>query len=71
VELGKGRVLAEILLQMRMVAEGVGTTSATMALARKHHVDMPITAQMEAILYHGRAPSAAIRELMERRLTKE
>ena len=70
-ELGKGRVLAEILLQMRMVAEGVGTTSATMALARKHHVDMPITAQMEAILYHGRAPSAAIRELMERRLTKE
>lgn len=71
VELGKGRKLAEILPQMRMVAEGVGTTSATMALARKHNVDMPITEQMYAVLHEGRAPSAAIRELMERRLTRE
>ena len=70
-ELGKGRKLAEILSQMRMVAEGVGTTSATMALARKHNVDMPITEQMYAVLNEGRAPSAAIRELMERPLTKE
>jgi len=71
VELGKGRKLREILSQMRMVAEGVGTTSATMALARKHQVDMPITEQMYAVLHEGRAPSAAIRELMERRLTRE
>jgi len=70
-ELGKGRKLREILSQMRMVAEGVGTTSATMALARKHNVDMPITEQMNAVLHEGRAPSTAIRELMERRLTKE
>lgn len=71
VELGKGRKLAEILSHMRMVAEGVGTTSATLALARKHQVDMPITEQMYAVLHDDRAPSAAIRELMERRLTKE
>ncbi len=71
VELGKGRKLPEILSHMRMVAEGVGTTAATIALARKHNVDMPITEQMNAILHQGRAPSAAIRELMERRLTKE
>jgi glycerol-3-phosphate dehydrogenase (NAD(P)+) len=71
VELGKGRKLAEILSHMRMVAEGVGTTSATLALARKHKVDMPITEQMYAVLHEDRAPSAAIRELMERRLTKE
>jgi glycerol-3-phosphate dehydrogenase (NAD(P)+) len=70
-ELGKGRKLSEILSQMRMVAEGVGTTSATLALAHKHHVDMPITEQMYAVLHQGRAPSAAIRELMERPLTKE
>jgi glycerol-3-phosphate dehydrogenase (NAD(P)+) len=71
VELGKGRKLSEVLSHMRMVAEGVGTTSATMALARKHHVDMPITEQMYGVLHEGRAPSVAIRELMERRLTKE
>lgn len=71
VELGKGRKLTEILSRMRMVAEGVGTTSATLALARKYNVDMPITEQMHAVLHEGRAPSAAIRELMERPLTKE
>jgi glycerol-3-phosphate dehydrogenase (NAD(P)+) len=71
VELGKGRKLPEILSRMRMVAEGVGTTSATLALARKHNIDMPITEQMHAVLHEGRAPSAAIRELMERPLTKE
>jgi glycerol-3-phosphate dehydrogenase (NAD(P)+) len=71
VELGKGRKLAEVLSQMRMVAEGVGTTTATLALAHKYNVDMPITEQMHAVLHEGRAPSAAIRELMERRLTKE
>ena len=70
-ELGKGRKLAEILSHMRMVAEGVGTTSATMALARKHKVDMPITEQMYAVLHENRAPGTAIRDLMERRLTKE
>ena len=71
VELGKGRKLPEILSHMRMVAEGVGTTSATLALARKHSVDMPITEQMHAVLHEDRAPNAAIRELMERPLTKE
>jgi glycerol-3-phosphate dehydrogenase (NAD(P)+) len=71
VELGKGRKLPEILSHMRMVAEGVGTTSATLALARKHNIDMPITEQMHAVLHEDRAPSTAIRELMERPLTKE
>jgi len=71
VELGKGRQLAEIISHMRMVAEGVGTTSATLALARKHKVDMPITEQMYAVLHEGRPPKAAIRELMERQLKKE
>jgi glycerol-3-phosphate dehydrogenase (NAD(P)+) len=70
-ELGRGRQLGEILSKMRMVAEGVGTTSATLALARKHNVDMPITEQMYNVLHEGHSPSAAIRELMERRLTKE
>lgn len=71
VELGKGRKLPEIMSHMRMVAEGVGTTSATLALAHKHKVDMPITEQMYAVLHQGRAPNAAIRELMERQLRKE
>ena len=71
VELGKGRKLDDIIGSMRMVAEGVGTTRATIELARKRRVEMPITEQMYAVLYEGRAPRDAIRELMERRLKRE
>jgi len=71
VELGKGRKLEEIVGPMRMVAEGVGTTAATVQLARKLNVEMPITEQMHAVLYEGRSPKDAIRELMERRLKHE
>jgi glycerol-3-phosphate dehydrogenase (NAD(P)+) len=71
VELGKGRKLEEIVGSMRMVAEGVATTVATVQLARRHGVEMPITEQMHAVLYEGRAPRDAIRELMERRLKME
>jgi glycerol-3-phosphate dehydrogenase (NAD(P)+) len=71
VELGKGRPLAEITGAMRMVAEGVGTTAATYELAARLRIEMPITAQMYGVLYEGRSPRAAIRELMERPLKQE
>lgn len=71
VELGKGRKLQDIIGSMRMVAEGVSTTAATMQLARRMKVEMPITEQMYAVLYEGRAPREAIRDLMERRLKQE
>ncbi|HXW91804.1 MAG TPA: NAD(P)H-dependent glycerol-3-phosphate dehydrogenase [Terriglobales bacterium] len=67
VELGRGRKLAAIIEGMRgMVAEGVFTTRAAVELARAHKVEMPITAQMNAILYHGKSPRDAIQELMTR-----
>jgi len=71
VQLGQGRKLAEIVGSTRMIAEGVLTTAATLALARKHQVEMPITEQMDAVLHHGKSPPEAIRELMERRLKGE
>ncbi len=71
VELGKGRRLEEILAGMRMVAEGVGTTAVTLELARALRVEMPIAEQMHAVLYQGRSPSDAIRELMDRSLKHE
>ena len=71
VELGKGRKLAEIIGSMRMVAEGVKTTQATVALAKRHHVEMPITSQVHRILEGEVSPREAIRELMERSLKEE
>jgi glycerol-3-phosphate dehydrogenase (NAD(P)+) len=71
VELGLGRKLDEILSTTRMVAEGVGTTAAACELASRARVEMPITNQMHAVLYEGRSPRDAIRELMERRQKSE
>jgi glycerol-3-phosphate dehydrogenase (NAD(P)+) len=71
IELGKGRQLREILGTTRMVAEGIGTTAATLELARRAGIEMPITEQVHAVLSAGRATRDAIRELMERRLKQE
>jgi glycerol-3-phosphate dehydrogenase (NAD(P)+) len=71
VELGKGRPLTEILEGMKMVAEGVGTAGALLALARETGVELPITEQVSAILHQGRSPREAIRNVMERRLKRE
>ncbi|HVN78875.1 MAG TPA: NAD(P)H-dependent glycerol-3-phosphate dehydrogenase [Terriglobia bacterium] len=70
-KLGQGQRLAEILNSTPMVAEGVMTTRATVELARRFQVEMPITEQMELVLYHDKPPLEAIRDLMERRLKEE
>ncbi len=67
VELGKGRRLPEILAELNgKVAEGVRSTTAALGLAARYGVDMPITQQMNAILYGHKSPQEAIRELMSR-----
>jgi glycerol-3-phosphate dehydrogenase (NAD(P)+) len=71
IELGKGRELAEILSSTRRVAEGVGSAAATLELARRTKVEMPITEQVHTVLTEGRVTRDAIRELMERRLKQE
>jgi glycerol-3-phosphate dehydrogenase (NAD(P)+) len=71
IELGKGRDLKEILAGMRMVAEGVGTAAAILALARDAKVELPITEQVAAILHQGKSPREAIRDIMERPQKRE
>ena len=71
IELGKGRALAEILEGMKMVAEGVGTAGALLALAREATIELPITEQVDAILHQGRPPLEAFRNIMERPLKRE
>jgi glycerol-3-phosphate dehydrogenase (NAD(P)+) len=71
VELGKGRKLDDIIGSMRMIAEGVKTTAATVALATRHQVEMPITRQVHRILEGEISPREAIRQLMERSLKEE
>ena len=64
--LGEGRKLEEILGGMHSVAEGVWSTRAALALAKKHKVDMPITQELHRILYEGKPAKEAVRDLMKR-----
>ncbi|GAC1416345.1 MAG: NAD(P)H-dependent glycerol-3-phosphate dehydrogenase [Acidobacteriaceae bacterium] len=67
IELGRGRQLPEILTGLNgKVAEGVRSTTAALGLAARYGVEMPITEQMSAILYDGKSPREAIKELMMR-----
>jgi glycerol-3-phosphate dehydrogenase (NAD(P)+) len=70
-ELGQGRSLPEILAGMTMVAEGVGTTAALLALAKENRIELPVTQQVHSILHLGNSAREAIRAIMERPLKRE
>ncbi|MFN0010361.1 MAG: NAD(P)H-dependent glycerol-3-phosphate dehydrogenase [Phycisphaerales bacterium] len=64
--LGRGQTLEQALRASRHVVEGVATTRSVADLARKHKVEMPITAAVYAILFDGLDPIEAIGTLMTR-----
>jgi glycerol-3-phosphate dehydrogenase (NAD(P)+) len=70
-KLAAGLELGSILDSTPMVAEGVTTTSVALQLAARHGVDLPIAAEMHAVLSLGRSPREAIKRLMGRALTNE
>jgi glycerol-3-phosphate dehydrogenase (NAD(P)+) len=71
VALGKGKKIAEILAETRLVAEGVKTSRSARALAEQHGIEMPITAEMVRVLYEDEMAYAAIQRLMSRSLKAE
>jgi len=70
-KLGQGRNLAEILGEMRQVAEGVKTARSVHALARREDVDMPIADQVYRMLYEDLPAASVVHNLMGRSLKKE
>ncbi|NQT70026.1 MAG: glycerol-3-phosphate dehydrogenase, partial [Desulfobacteraceae bacterium] len=70
-KIGQGMKLAEILSEMRMVAEGVKTAKSVCNLSNKLGVDMPIAHEVYHILYEDIAPIEAVRRLMTRDLKNE
>jgi glycerol-3-phosphate dehydrogenase (NAD(P)+) len=66
IELGRGRSLDAVLSGMRMVAEGVRTTSAALALGARHGVELPIAAQVAELLAGRKDAKTALYELMLR-----
>ncbi|HWA77857.1 MAG TPA: NAD(P)H-dependent glycerol-3-phosphate dehydrogenase [Polyangiaceae bacterium] len=70
-EMGSGRTLAQVLADMRMVAEGVKTAKSAYDLAVREHVDMPITTEVYRALYEGKPPIEAVSSLLSRTLRQE
>jgi len=70
-ELGKGRLLEEILAERETVAEGVTTTGSAYELAEREGVQMPIVTMVHRILFEGHSPRQAITDLMSRDLRSE
>ncbi len=71
VRLGKGETLAQILADMKMVAEGVRNSKSVHHLAKKLGVEMPITEQMYLVLHEAKSPRQAVVDLMTRELKPE
>lgn len=71
VELGRGRPLDAIVAEMNMVAEGVKSTEAILALAAEHEIEMPIAETVGAVLYDGSRPADMVGGLMTREAKAE
>ena len=65
--LAKGQSLGEVLAGTRMVAEGVRTTEAALALSAAHGIELPIASEMSDVLSGRTDPQTAIRNLMGRK----
>ncbi len=65
-QVGKGRKLEDVLKEMVMVAEGVATARSALELERKYHVELPIITEVHRVLFEGKDPRQATRDLMTR-----
>jgi glycerol-3-phosphate dehydrogenase (NAD(P)+) len=71
VKLGQGMKLADILAEMRMVAEGVKSAESVYQLSRRMGVEMPIVEKTYQILHEDKPARQAVIELMARDLKAE
>jgi glycerol-3-phosphate dehydrogenase (NAD(P)+) len=65
-EIARGKSVASITGSTSMVVEGITTTRAVVALAKRCDVEMPIASKLYAILFEGADPRKAVEDLMIR-----
>lgn len=69
--LGRGMAPCAALSAIGQVVEGAATAQEVLRLAHLHGVEMPITAQIEQVLYHNQDPRHAVEVLLARDLRAE
>jgi glycerol-3-phosphate dehydrogenase (NAD(P)+) len=65
-EIGKGKKPHEALKATEMVVEGAVTAISCYELRKKYDIEMPISEQIYAVIYEGKDPKSAVRDLMTR-----
>ncbi|MFI4957228.1 MAG: NAD(P)H-dependent glycerol-3-phosphate dehydrogenase [Gammaproteobacteria bacterium] len=65
--IGEGKSISEAVAQINQVVEGIQATALIHALAQKLGVEMPITAQVYAVLYEHKSPLDAVTALVSRK----
>ncbi|WP_370323920.1 NAD(P)H-dependent glycerol-3-phosphate dehydrogenase [Euzebya sp.] len=63
-QLAQGRTIDEAVEVLGQVAEGVKTARSVVELAAEHGVDVPICAEVDAVVNEGRTPAEAYRGLL-------
>jgi glycerol-3-phosphate dehydrogenase (NAD(P)+) len=71
VALARGATLAAVEGGTRMIAEGVRTVRSALVLAQRHGVSLPISTEVAAVLFDGKAPRDALASLLGRAAARE
>jgi len=69
--IGEGCSAADLLAHRKTVVEGYKTTESFAGLCVERQIEAPILREVQAILYAGKKPAAAIAALMTRELKRE
>ena len=69
--LAKGYSVEEAMNRIGMVVEGVKTADSVKALAQKYRISMPISQEVYSLIYEGKNPREALKDLMGRSLKPE
>ncbi len=64
--IGQGKSMEEAMKEVGQVVEGVYSAKAALALSRKYETPLPITEEVNHILFDGKNAHEALRELMLR-----
>lgn len=64
--IGQGKSYQEAMDEVKMVVEGVYSAKAALKLAEQYEVEMPIIKAVNDILFEGKSPDVAIKDLMLR-----
>ena len=64
--IAKGKTLTELQGATEQVAEGAVAVQSAVTLAARYHVELPIAQEVARVLYEGKPPQQAVRDLMLR-----